>query len=1043
MSAIPRQKEKGEKKVKRERIANRILIVTLLFLLTFSSYAATGTSNAKPQQNNVQILNTQPLSLPPGQNNMTFSSGTLMNLTTGIIISMRTGIRIQFTTAGDPNLEPCFVGLLQTPPPTQLAACSWWEVLDPQGNPTGIEFHVDALMPPNMFHIDQVFPGPFPVPPWPFILAELKITTIQPCTKLTVVDTSVIPEPCSWWEIFDQSGNPTNYEFHVDVSYPNGTFHIDQVTPSSLSYAIPPPYIVQAEKKITSIAQCTNLKYVCPSGYVPQSCDWWEIIIPTQLKGKEFHIDSATGQSIHIDSVYPSAITGIIQYKLTAERKIPSISPCDWFKVANPSSWAPDINSWWRIVAPAAWNGVTFHVDQNSSQSHTFHIDQINGQLSAIVPPPYTITAQPYTPVLVHDIAITAVTPLLGSVVQGCPDAIDVTVQNQGDFTETFTLNVTYGSNQVTTSPITVSSLAAHSSQTIRFWWITAGVTPNPYTITSAAPVVPGETDIGDNTLVDGIVIVTSPQQFYWKNGFADYAPSGVPDFDERQDNWMNGQTWTWCAPVAVANSLWWLDSKFEPTNPPIAPPTLSDGFPLVKAYVPSIDDHDAANVQPFIQHLAYLMDTDGMRTLQAHTGTNTADLQAAVAQYLSWSGVNPLGDVNSDGVVNGTDASIVSAAMGKKPGQVGWNMAADIFPITTAWPGAADNVIDANDLGLVNAHLGQKGMFEQHTVNAPTLSLAYVEQEVKKNQDVVLQLGYWMWTGSTWYRESGHFVTVAGINATQNKIGVSDPIHDAFETGLIAQGRIPIPHAHAPLEPPYVTHNNAAFVSHDIYDVAPIPPGQFPPCPGGTLYLVNFPGWSPGPPMFTVIEAAIATSPIGVHDVAVTNLQRLKTVVGQTYTCKLNVTVQNQGNFTETFNVTVYAVTLPPSAQACKRLVSNLIQGETRTLTLSWNTTQWAYGNYSISAIADPVPGETNTANNTFKDSWVLITIPGDTTGDRTVNVLDLILVAGHLGHMNGDGHTPFSSDWYKCMNTDIQGDSRHDVLDLILCAGHLGQHW
>jgi hypothetical protein len=180
-----------------------------------------------------------------------------------------------------------------------------------------------------------------------------------------------------------------------------------------------------------------------------------------------------------------------------------------------------------------------------------------------------------------------------------------------------------------------------------------------------------------------------------------------------------------------------------------------------------------------------------------------------------------------------------------------------------------------------------------------------------------------------------------------------------------------------------------------------------------------------------------------GLHDVAVTNVQRLKTIVGQGYTCRFNVTVQNKGDSTETFSVTIFAGTMPPFAQASKTTISNLLKGETRRVTLVWNTTQWAYGNYTISATADTIPGETNTANNTFRDSWVLVTIPGDTNGDRTVNVLDLILIANHLGHTNGDGHTPYSADWYKCMNTDIQGDNVHNVLDLITCATHLGQHW
>jgi len=51
---------------------------------------------------------------------------------------------------------------------------------------------------------------------------------------------------------------------------------------------------------------------------------------------------------------------------------------------------------------------------------------------------------------------------------------------------------------------------------------------------------------------------------WYYKPGYADYAPNGVPDFDQKQDAWtwpFTGQ-WTWCGPTAVANCLWWFDAN-------------------------------------------------------------------------------------------------------------------------------------------------------------------------------------------------------------------------------------------------------------------------------------------------------------------------------------------------------------------------------------------------------------------------------------------------------------------------------------------------
>jgi hypothetical protein len=171
------------------------------------------------------------------------------------------------------------------------------------------------------------------------------------------------------------------------------------------------------------------------------------------------------------------------------------------------------------------------------------------------------------------------------------------------------------------------------------------------------------------------------------------------------------------------------------------------------------------------------------------------------------------------------------------------------------------------------------------------------------------------------------------------------------------------------------------------------------------------------------------------IDDVAITNISAGKTVVGQGYNMNVNVTVANQGDYTETFNVTLYANTTIIETREL-----TLTSGNSTTLTFTWNTAGFAKGNYTISAYAEPVPGETDTADNTFTDRIVLVTKKGDINGDDEVNVLDLILVAIHLGHANGDNHIPFSNEWYQCLNTDLNNDNDHNVLDLILVANYLG---
>jgi hypothetical protein len=185
-------------------------------------------------------------------------------------------------------------------------------------------------------------------------------------------------------------------------------------------------------------------------------------------------------------------------------------------------------------------------------------------------------------------------------------------------------------------------------------------------------------------------------------------------------------------------------------------------------------------------------------------------------------------------------------------------------------------------------------------------------------------------------------------------------------------------------------------------------------------------------------VQQVIRLEVLWIHDLAITSVKPSKTVVGRSYQCHINVTVLNMGGYSEIFNVTLYANSTVINLQTL-----TLGARMSSTLSMSWDTTAFSYGNYNVTATASVVKFETSTGNNVLKNTLVLVTVPGDTNGDHTVNVLDLILVASHLGHTNGDGHTPYSADWYKCMNTDVNNDGQHNVLDLITCASHLGQNW
>jgi hypothetical protein len=209
----------------------------------------------------------------------------------------------------------------------------------------------------------------------------------------------------------------------------------------------------------------------------------------------------------------------------------------------------------------------------------------------------------------------------------------------------------------------------------------------------------------------------------FYKAPYRDYAQNGMPDFDQKQVGWVypgGPLQWTHCGPVALANCLWWFDSKFEPS--PVDPrpfwpgpgtPPLNDGYPLVQTYDPTggWDDHDTMNVHPFIDSLAVYAQTN----MLPFPGTNVHMLTQAAQQWMSLRGVVQ-------------DYTIV-----EMPGDV--------------------------------------------------VDYSYIQAEVMRSEDLILLLGFWEDRGDgNCYRIGGHYVTTAGVCTTQQAICVSDPYFDANE---------------------------------------------------------------------------------------------------------------------------------------------------------------------------------------------------------------------------------------------------------------------
>jgi parallel beta-helix repeat protein len=164
--------------------------------------------------------------------------------------------------------------------------------------------------------------------------------------------------------------------------------------------------------------------------------------------------------------------------------------------------------------------------------------------------------------------------------------------------------------------------------------------------------------------------------------------------------------------------------------------------------------------------------------------------------------------------------------------------------------------------------------------------------------------------------------------------------------------------------------------------------------------------------------------------NIAILDVSPSKTVVGKGFTLYTYVSVQNQGWNTETFNITAYANT---TIIQIKNVT--LPNGNSTTITFTWNTSGFAKGNYTISAYAQPVSGETDTADNNSADGTVYVGIPGDINADGIVEMMDFYYASLAFG--SEPGHP----NWNP--NTDINDDNIVEMMDFFIISQHFGEHW
>ena len=151
----------------------------------------------------------------------------------------------------------------------------------------------------------------------------------------------------------------------------------------------------------------------------------------------------------------------------------------------------------------------------------------------------------------------------------------------------------------------------------------------------------------------------------------------------------------------------------------------------------------------------------------------------------------------------------------------------------------------------------------------------------------------------------------------------------------------------------------------------------------------------------------------------------------GYNLTVSISVKIVNYGQQAENLNLTVQI----PSTTYNSTLA--LASRNSTILTFTWNTTDFAKGNYRITANITQVIGETDTTDNT-QTTWVIVTIAGDVTGatglsDRKVDMRDIGAICSKFGTNSA------SPGWN--VNMDINDDGVVNMRDVGIACSNFGK--
>jgi hypothetical protein len=236
--------------------------------------------------------------------------------------------------------------------------------------------------------------------------------------------------------------------------------------------------------------------------------------------------------------------------------------------------------------------------------------------------------------------------------------------------------------------------------------------------------------DYSDSSNKETENIETNSDGWYYLPAYSNYAPNGLPDFSEiQQDDWFAFGRWKLCGATSIADVLWWFDSEQSGY-----PGDGNDDYPLVKYYHstvppnpgPYFDDHNFNNV-------------NDNRTPRFRYYTPSGELIEQVAWYT---------------------CRIEFSIFWEKIDKFGIFEAINLFFGIKKW---------IKDAGL-------QDRYSVKVISRPSFSL--ICENVTNNSGVILSLINYDPASKPIPLTWGHYVAVAGINPNE-QIALSDPIRD------------------------------------------------------------------------------------------------------------------------------------------------------------------------------------------------------------------------------------------------------------------------